>query len=117
MSSRGSGAAPLVDAAVTDTPVLAMTGRIAMSSFFIYNPSNAAVYIRLFDAAAASDVTLGTTAPDYILGCNTTEFAQGQFSKPIQFTKGLVYGACTTAAGSGHTAPNVVVLLNLGLNQ
>jgi hypothetical protein len=117
MSSRGSGAAPFVDAAVTDTPVLASAGPIGLASFFIYNPSNAAVYIRLFDAALAADVTLGTTVPNYILGCNTLEWAQGQFSKPIAFSKGLVYGGVTTAVGSEHTAPNAAVLVNFGLNR
>ena len=117
MAGRGSGAIPFLDGALTDTAVLVFAGRISMASFFIYNPSNAAAYVRVFDAEAAADVTLGTTAPDYVLGANTETWAQGSFEKPIQFTKGIVIGACTTATGSGHTAPNVALVVNLGLNQ
>lgn len=116
MSSRGSGAAMFLNAALVGTVVLVKTGAVAMSSFFLYNPSNAAVYIRLYDAAIDTDVTNGSTVPDYILAANTLVWAQGQFSKPIQFTKGLCAVACTTAVGSGTTAPNVGAVVNLGLN-
>jgi hypothetical protein len=117
MSGRGTGAAPFLNAALTDTPVLVATDKISIASFFIFNPSNASAYVRCFDAAAAADVTLGTTTPDYVFGCTTVQFAQGSYEKPIQFTKGLVIGAVTTAADSGHTAPSSAVVVNLGLNR
>ena len=111
------GETPFLNAALTDTPVLVKTGKVSLSSYFIYNGSNAAVFIRCFDAAAAADVTLGTTTPDYVLGAKTVEFVQGEFGKPLQFTKGLVIGAVTTAADSGHVAPNVAAVVNFGLTE
>lgn len=116
MSSRGSGAAPFLNAALVGTVVLVQTGNVGLASFFLYNPSNAAVYIRLYDAAIDTDVTNGTTVPVYVLAANTLVWAQGSFDKPIQFTKGLCAVACTTAVDSGTTAPNVGAVLNLGLN-
>jgi hypothetical protein len=117
MAGRGSGAIPFLNGALSDTEVLVFAGRISMASFFIYNGSNAAAFVRLYDAAAAADVTSGTTTPDYVLGSATVTWAQGCFCKPIQFTKGIVVVASTTAVGSGHTAPNVALVVNLGLNQ
>lgn len=117
MSGRGSGSIPVLDGALSDTEVLVFSGRISLANFFIYNGSNAAAFVRLYDAAAAADVTSGTTVPDYVLGANTVTWAQGCFCKPIQFTKGLVMVASTTAVGTGHTAPNVALVVNLGLNQ
>ena len=111
------GSTPFLNAALTDTAVLVKTGKVSLSSFFLYNGSNATVFIRCFDAAAASDVTLGTTTPDYVFAATTVQFSQGQFYKPIQFTKGLVVGAVTTAADSGHVAPNVAAVVNLALTE
>lgn len=114
-SGRAQGSAPHLEGAVSDTPILVKTGKISLSSWFMYNPSNAAAYIRFFDAVAAADVTLGTTTPDYVVGCDTLKTAHAGYSRPLQFTKGLVIGACTTAVGSGHTAPNVDIVMSLGL--
>ena len=113
---RSGGSAPFLDAAVTDTAVLVKAGYIMLASYFIYNPSNAVAFVRLFDAAAAADVTLGTTSPAYVIGAKTVEFEQGSYDKSMQFTKGLVIGACTTAADSGHVAPSVALVVCLGLS-
>ena len=115
-SGRAQGSTPYLNAAVADTPVLVKAGKIALASFNIYNPSNANAYVRFYDAAVATDVTAGTTVPDYVVGGVTLGFIHSGFSRPIQFTKGMVIAAATTAADSGHVAPNVALVVALGLS-
>jgi hypothetical protein len=117
MSGRGTGSAPSLQIGITDTAVLVQTGRISLTGFFQYNSGNAAAYIRFFDAAAAADVTLGTTACDYAVGAAATSFSQGSFDRPIQFTKGLVIAACTDVVTANHAPPNATQIVALALGD
>ncbi len=114
---RGTGSAPSFTTAMTDTAVLIKAGKVSLAGFFQYNAGNAAAYIRLFDAAAAADVTLGTTACDFAIGAAATSYSQGQFCRPIQFTKGLVAAACTDVVTANHTAPNATQIVGLALGD
>ena len=116
MMGRSGGSSPFLDAALSDTAVLVKTGKVGLASFDVYNPSNAVAFVRFYDAAAASDVTIGTTVPVYVVGAKTVEFASGRFTRPIQFTKGMVIGGVTTFADSSHTAPSSALNVCLGLS-
>lgn len=68
------------------------------------NEGAGARFLQVFDAAAAGDVTLGTTAPDVLLvaGVNGVD----KIEVPISFTKGVAVAATTTALGSTGAAAN-----------
>lgn len=57
------------------------------------------VFLQVFDAAAVSDVTVGTTVPKYVVPFITTVIDDNVFG--IEFDKGVVVAATTTATGSG----------------
>jgi hypothetical protein len=115
--SRGTGSTPSFTIAMTDTAILIKAGRVSLSGFFQYNAGNAAAYIRLFNAAAAADVTLGTTVCDFAIGAAATSYSQGQFAKPLQFTLGMVAAACTDVVTANHTAPNATQIVGLALSD
>lgn len=99
---------PVYDASVTATVELLRTGSIVVESIEVLNPNTTQVYLQLFDAAAASDVTLGATTPTVTRmipegsggGYNTARLIE----IPTRFTLGCVYAITTTASGS--TAPS-----------
>jgi len=115
--SRGTGSAPNFQSALTDTAVLVKTGKVSLCGWFQYNAGNAAAYIRFFDAAAAADVALGTTACDYAVGSATVNFSQGTFCRPLQFTKGMVVAACNDVVTANHVAPNATQIVTLALGE
>ena len=114
---RGTGSTPNFQSALTDTAVLVKTGKVSLTGFFQYNSGNAAAYIRFFDAVAASDVSLGTTACNYAIGAAATNYSQGQFCRPIQFTKGMVVAACTDVVTANHIPPNATQIVTLALGD
>lgn len=68
-------------------------------------------YIQLFDAAATSEVTVGTTVPDWI---GKLDFGNGEVSDistlpkdGLVFTRGIVVASTTTATGSSGNTTQV----------
>lgn len=107
---------PYFKTAVDEDPlILVGVGPLELSSFFVYNNDSAAAFLQIFDAAAIGDVVLGTTVPDWVIGVAATSWAQGQFSKPLMFYKGIVIGFATTATGAGATGSTAEV--NLGISR
>lgn len=77
-----------------------------LGGWFIYNPGASAVYVQLFDTAGA--VTLGTTAPDLVLGIPAGAAANLEIATGIDFASGIKFAITTgesnsTAPGSGCT--------------
>ena len=73
----------------------------------IYNPSNAAAYVQLFDASSA---TIGTTTPDMFVGCATGSFAHYYYGPVgIKFGTAIHYAGTTTATGNGDPSTGLVV--------
>jgi hypothetical protein len=97
--------------AVTDTAVLVKAGAVALSGYHVFNTVAAATYLMFYDAAAAADVTLGTTVPKFCLGLPTSGGATRSLAKPIQFTLGIVIGSLD--ATTGHGAAISVVELEI----
>lgn len=107
------GAHPVFYPAVTGK-TLVRSGPIQLCSFNIDNETGGNAYLQMFDAASITDVTLGTTLPDrsFIIRGNGT--AQNAYSvNPLNFLKGLVIAATTTATGS--TLVNTGIVANLGI--
>lgn len=116
MTGRGTGSAPYFASSLDEDPaVLVKAGKISLCGFFQYNPGTAAAYIQFHDAAAIEDVTVGTTTPIFATGAAATSFSQGQFCRPIQFTKGMVIVCTSTPTGSG--APNAANHVSLALGD
>ncbi len=104
------------DSSVTATAELLAPGYVELHSVEVNNPNVVQVYLQLFDAQAAADVTLNSTVPTTTRlipagdgtnnGVRILDFSDG----PIRFNLGLVYAITTTAAGS--TAAGSVCTIN-----
>lgn len=117
MNGRGTGSQPNIALAVTNSAVLIHAGRCSLAGWFQSNTGNALAVIRLFDAAAAADVTPGTTACVFGIAAAATSFSQGQFAIPVQFTKGLVVFAATDFVTANSTAPNATQNISFALSS
>ena len=105
--------------ALADTVVLIKGGGGVLKGYVASNIDAADAFVQCFDAAAATDVTLGTTPPALPLpipagdatlrGHAIEDIPGGGFA----FTNGLCAAVTTTADGSsaGATAADVTFLL------
>lgn len=85
----------------------------AVGAISCYNPNSSVAYIQVFDQAAPSSVTLGTTAPNQSIGIPATgAIATGMLD--IKTMNGLQVAATTTATGS--TAPTTALNCNVTYN-
>jgi len=95
------------DADVDNTDQTLKAGPGVLMGISIYNPSNATAYVQVFDAASA---TVGTTTPDWIVGCKTLEYAHYYYGPVgINFTTQIHYAGTTTATGNGDPSTGLVV--------
>jgi len=103
------GATLIKLADVAGTAVLAQKGPIQIVAVRAFQAGLAAdAYVQMFDAAAVTDVTLGTTKADWVV---MTDFGAGEVSTGdglpthgLVFHLGLVVASTTTAAGlTGNT--------------
>lgn len=102
------------DASVTATVELLRTGNVVLMAVEVENPNTDPVYLQLFDAAAVTDVTIGTTTPTDTRmipagaggGVNTSRLIE----IPRRFGLGLCYAITTTRSGS--TAPSTACPCN-----
>lgn len=83
------------------------------------NPNATDLWVQLFDAAETTDVTLGTTVPDWFTfipagdGTNDGAVIDDFYNAPVQFQKGIVYAVTTTVGGAtGPTADGVLGILH-----
>lgn len=74
-----------------------------LHGYYFYNPNSSVAYVQLFDVASATSVTLGTTAPNMVLGIPATSGANLSDAIGIAFTLGIKF-ACTTTE-TGNIAP------------
>ncbi len=103
-------------AAQQATKATVFTGPGKLLGISIENPaSNAITYVQLFDALAA-DVTVGSTTPKYAFAVDAAAASHVTVRdiKPsnvvlMEFNKGLVVAATTTA--TGNTDPSAGVLI------
>lgn len=95
------------DTDVDNTDQTLKDGGSVLMGISIYNPSNATAYVQLFDATSA---TVGTTVPDWVVGCKTLEYACYNYGPVgINFPTGIHYAGTTTATGNGD--PNVGLIV------
>lgn len=77
------------------------------------NTTAAAAYVQLFDAASASDVTVGTTVPRWVVAsaANSTSDGDGLANGGILFDNGVVIASCTTVTGNTGATQHVRVVI------
>ncbi len=90
------------DVAATD--ILVQAGETLLYSVSLHNTTAADAFFLLYNAAAVADVTVGTTAADYIIPNGANAIVNMSFSKPLHFAKGLVIASTTATGGSSGAA-------------
>jgi hypothetical protein len=99
--------------ALSNTKVLVRSGSTFVFGYTINNPNTAECFVQCFDAAAITDVNLGTTICDEPIkvGGLGGIMENAERMPLLQFTKGLVIVATTTESGS--TAPSSPISVSI----
>jgi len=89
---------------VGGTAVLAKSGTLHVTAVRAFQTGLAAdAFVQLFDAAAVSDVTLGTTKPTWVVmtifGAGPVSSGDGLPTHGLLFKNGLVVASTTTPTG------------------
>lgn len=91
-------------------------GRRRIFGLSLMNPNTVPVFVKLFNAAAAASVILGTTAPQHVIcippGDGTTPgmVRISQDAVPVyQFDLGICIAAVTGLADASTTAPGTAI--------
>lgn len=87
--------------ALTNTAQVIKASAGQVYGWYIYNPNAIAQFVQLYNTAQAS-VTVGTTAPLFMLTIPATSAANVEFTNGITFSNaGFSTAATSTAAGNG----------------
>lgn len=106
------GANPYFLDALDETPVLVVRGAIRLCYRNISAPAGAAwVWINLYSAAAAADVTPGTTDPVQSWPIPVNGILDDDITNQLIFGLGLVINATSTPGGA--SAPDADAVVNL----
>lgn len=110
-SAIASGASSYANAALSATKqqVKASAGNIY--AWTAYNPNVTVVYVQVFYLPSAS-VTVGTTAPSYILPLPPSGGLDTPLLIPLAAASGITVACTTTPTGS--TAPGAAVVFSMG---
>lgn len=99
----GGGASIYSNTALSNTKQAAVAAACCVTGYSWHNPNSAVSYLQVFDVASGS-VTVGTTAPTYVIGIPANGTANIEYSLGIKHATALTVAATTTATGS--TAPS-----------
>jgi hypothetical protein len=93
-----------------DAPgILVKTGNTLLYGYELHNVASADTFIQCFDKAALSDVTLGSTTPDYVIPVAANGIRGKALTKPLIFVLGLCIFSTTTTAGSTGAACDTII--------
>jgi hypothetical protein len=104
--STGGGWSVNSQTGLTNTKVAVKASAGIFGGYMVYNTNASAVYIQVFDVASAS-VTLGSTAPTYVIPLPASAAANIEFTNGITHATAITLAATTTATGS--TAPGTAL--------
>ena len=97
------------------TATLIQKGPVCVTAVKAINTTGADAYIQLFDAAAAADVTVGTTVPDWVVlsdfGAGLTSLGDGLPTDGLLFKLGVVAASCTTPTGNSAATQHLRVVI------
>lgn len=105
------GATPYTDADADETKVQRTTSGGLLTHVSAWNAGAATAYVQIFRGIAAASVTLGTTAPDYVVPVPAGGGAAIDFRPGLKV--GLTYTYAVTGSATGSDAPDAAILLNL----
>jgi hypothetical protein len=91
-----------IDLDETELEIKSATGQLY--GWYIYNDGAAEVYVKLYNAPAAS-VTVGTTVPVLTLGIPAGSGSNVFTEKGIAFSSGICAAATTVVTTADQTAP------------
>ena len=109
---------PFHNASITNTPVLVKGQQCKVTSYDILSKNTVDVFLHMYDALAAADVTVGTTVPkaiklcEYGDGTHYTGFSR-EHPEGLEFAKGLVIAV--TDEYNVDNAPTVACPVNITL--
>ena len=103
-------AAPIVSSdSLGGTATLIQEGVLCLVAVRAINTTAADAYVQLFDAAAAADVTLGTTVPLWVVqsDANDPSVGDGLPTNGTILRNGLVAASTTTSTGNTAAVQHV----------
>jgi len=106
---------PRFDSSVTNSVELVVAGARYVTSIRIDNPNAAKRYLQLFDAEKIADVTLGSTAPTFVIPVLSSSIENEDITQGIAFRKGICYAFTDTASGAG--SPGTAASVSLGISE
>ena len=92
--------------ALTGTAQVIKASAGTFGGYYIYNPNAAAIYVHIYNVAAAS-VTVGTTNPQLTFCIPATAAANIEIANGVNFATAMSCAATTT--GGGNTAPTTAL--------
>ena len=98
---------PRVVLAVGATAILVERGPLKVKAIQFHNDAATDAYLQMFDAAAAADVTVGTTLADFAPGAHATAGGDDVVDLTgldLFFKNGLVIASTTTPDGNTVSA-------------
>ena len=103
------------------TARLVQTGAVNCLFAHIFSKNNEDNWLHLYDAAAATDVSVGTTTPKQSYAVTTSDdthyvMTDINLHDGLEFKLGLVF-AVTKEADAGATAPDSNCIINMGFNE
>ena len=107
--TTGAVIASVNDDLDNDPGILVKTGNTLMYGYELHNVSGADAFIQCFNAAALADVTLGTTAPDYVIPVAANGVRGKALSKPLLFPLGLCIFSTTATSGATGAACDTII--------
>lgn len=85
---------------MNNTATLIKTGPGKVGGYDFLNLSGNTAYIQVFDVPAANNVTLGSTAPTYVIGRGANMAWNHEWVNGLQHNNGIVVAATTMQSGN-----------------
>ena len=103
------GSRIILNNSVGATAVLVQKGVVQVTGMFAVNTTAAAAFVQYFDAAAAADVTVGTTIADWVLRSPASSVSDGDGlpTHGLVFLLGVVIASTTTPTGNSAATQHV----------
>ena len=108
---------PFLKTDQSSTATLVVGKGTALTTMEVQNINTSDVFIQIFDAVAAADVSVGTTVAkqSYVIpasdGANRSASSKDWGDRGLMFTNGIVIAITTTVGGS--TAPATACVVNM----
>lgn len=108
MALAQTGGTTYSNLAVLATKVAPLAGSFLVFNFTCFNPDSSIAYIQFFDALTAN-VTVGSTAPYFVLPLPAGGGIDSQLICPRVFRTGIVFAATSTSTGSSAPGADCIV--------